>query len=222
MIRNVLSLLVVAGLAYGAYLVNEKFFAAPPKPPQPAAIAVNDPTLTPFICPIDVEAFDPASPDKTLGYFTKGTEIKVGADSGTPGLKNVLYEQPDGRVVQALCKADDLKPPKDPFAIVPLQKRRETTEQTASSSVAPLEKSKLSIVEQPKTTTCFSGLQTGTCGGGGDVVRMGQTKAVTIEGTFGGQTLPPTPKSAAPTAAQGVKERAKDLQNPNSQTQPSP
>lgn len=206
MIRNLVSLLVVGALVYGAYEINNKFFTGPTKPSSAAgAAAVSDPGLTPLVCPRDVEAFDPAAPDKTLGYFTKGTEIKVGADSGTPGMKNVVFQQPDGSVIQALCKADDLTKEEQP-AIVPLEKKKQT------------------IIEKPKGVSTWLGnnqmtIQQG-CGGGScdsGTIKLGQTRAKTIGSTFGNESPPPTSVASSP--QQGVKDRAKDLQNP--QTQPS-
>ena len=208
MLRNLMSIAVVAGLVYGAYQVNLKYFRSG-HPTQQKQI---DSKMTSFVCPRDVEAFDPTSPNKRIGQFTKGTEIKVGANAAGE-MKNVFYHQPDGKIIQALCRARDL------------------TDQTAAAT--PLENKELKTVLQgspglknnPNASWLGNGqmtIQQGCDGGvpgtgvSGKVVAIGQSGASkTLSGSFDGQhpttttTPPPPPPSLSP--EQGIKQRARDL-----------
>src|SRR3989338_10543984 len=98
MLRNLMSIAVVAGLVYGAYQVNLKYFRSG-HPTQQKQI---DSKMTSFVCPRDVEAFDPTSPNKLIGRFTKGTEIKIGPNAAGE-MKHVSCQQPNGLIIQALC-----------------------------------------------------------------------------------------------------------------------
>ena len=210
MVRNLLTIVVVAGLVYGAYLINEKFFKSAPASTQNKAADIPA-TMVSFICAQDVQAFDPASPDKTLGYFKKGTEIKVGGESGVPGMKIVAYQPPDGAVIHAICKASELTSEKNSASI---------------AATAPLEKKMTITTKAPGVSTWLGNgqmtiNQNGSGGGAGSssTIKMGGTASTTksIGQTFGDapSTAPsPTAPPVAKTPEQGIKDKAKDLQNP--------
>lgn len=210
MIRNLLTLAVVAGLVYGAYLVNEKFFSTTP----PATQKKQEPIpagMVSLVCPQDVQAFDPTNSDKPLGYFKKGTEIKVGSDSRFPGMKSVAYQpSPTGEVIRAICKTAELN-----------------GEKSAASATAPLAKKATITTKAPGvTSTLGSGGQNslGQPAKSTTVLKLGATNAKSISTTFGdtapapdASTAPPVPASTAKSPEQGIKDRAKDLQNPQNQ-----
>jgi len=202
MIRNLLTLAVVAGLVYGAYLVNEKYFTSAQKQAQ-----VIPATMVSFVCAQDVQAFDPNSPDKTIGYFTKGTEIKVGGESGVPGMKTVAYQPTNGAVIHAICKASDLTNDKN---------------STSTPATAPLAKKTSITGKTPGVSTALgNGQKSISQGGSSSIVKMdGKSNAKSIGETFGDNATPTptsTPPSTAKSPEQGIKDRAKDLQNPQSQ-----
>ena len=207
MVKNLMSILVLAGLVYGAYQINDKYFGGS-APKHSAATA--DPNMTPFVCPKDVEAFDPAAPDKTMGFFKKGTEIKVGPESGVQGMKNVAYQQPDGQLLQALCRDDDLKADAAPTA----------------SATAPLAKNQQTIVAKTPNVSTWLGNGKMTinqgCGGDGPpagTIRLGQTSGKGISQTFGHDSSAPAPSTMNPD--QLMKQRAKDLQKQQAAQTPS-
>lgn len=62
------------------------------------------------ICKTETPAFDPKTPTKRIGSFTKDTRLKIiNRDAGL-GLTLVEYTQPNGQKIQALCNPEDLEP----------------------------------------------------------------------------------------------------------------
>jgi len=212
MIRNLLTLAVVAALVYGAYQINEKYFSGSAAKEKTAALTVNKANMSPLVCPRDVDAFDPAAPDKQIGMFTKGTEVLVAPHSGTPGMKNVVYQQPDGQIVEALCREKDLTEPEIGAPLAQMERKSvipDNPELKKDADRSWLGNGQMTIQQG----------NNGGCSGGGAVIKMGQSGAKkTMSDTFKNQQLNPMP---TPSQEYSIKQKAKDL-NSGQQCPPSP
>ncbi len=200
-----MSIAVVAGLVYGAYVVNLKYFGGNSSTQQKQ----TEFKMVPFVCPRDIQAFDPASPKKLIGQFNKGTQIDVGINI-FDGMKNVSYQQPNGQTVRALCRAKDLTgQPAD----APLEKMQVKTKLAGNPA----------LKDNPDATWLGNGqmtIQQGENGGvpgtgvAGSFIPLGKSGAKegrTLSGSFEGQQDSTPPPSPSLSPEQGIKQRAKDL-----------
>jgi hypothetical protein len=66
-----------------------------------------------FVCTRSVDAFDPAAPARQIGFFNAGSRLQIGGFYPASGMFGVTYQDPGGRVIQALCRPVDVgqKPP---------------------------------------------------------------------------------------------------------------
>ena len=62
------------------------------------------------ICGQDVDAFNPSNPAQALGKFLKGSSLTLESKDAASGMFVVLYKQPNGNEVRALCRPRDLTP----------------------------------------------------------------------------------------------------------------
>jgi hypothetical protein len=210
MIKTLLSLAVVAGLVYGAYQVNEKYMGGSSATEEKAK-AANFGKSQSFVCPRDIQAFSTTEPTQAIGVFTKGTEVKIAAHSGISGMKWVMYQQPDGKIIEAVCREGDIS---------------STLGNAAPLQADPHKKSVLpenpALASQGNNRWLGNGqmtIQQGGCsksgtGAGSGVVKIGQSGAnKTIGESFKDQQLNEAAPPPSLSPEQGVKERAKALKN---------
>lgn len=67
-----------------------------------------------FRCSKGVPAYDPANSWKTIGTFNAGSELELGESVDAQGMVAVSFRTPDGKVIQALCQAEDVGKGKAP------------------------------------------------------------------------------------------------------------
>lgn len=60
------------------------------------------------ICTRDLDAYNPANPTKLLGKFLKGSVIHLSNVDPVTGMVPVVYKQPNGPDIRALCQAKDV------------------------------------------------------------------------------------------------------------------
>ncbi|MFZ4695120.1 MAG: hypothetical protein ACOYMV_08350 [Verrucomicrobiia bacterium] len=79
---------------------------------SPATPAASVPENA-FVCTRSVDAFDPAAPARQIGFFNAGSRLQIGGFYPASGMFGVTYQDPGGRVIQALCRPADVgqKPP---------------------------------------------------------------------------------------------------------------
>lgn len=80
--------------------------------PPPAAPAASVPENV-FVCTQSVDAFDPAVPGRQIGFFHAGSRLQLGEFHAASGMIAVTFQDPSGRLIQALCRPADVgrKPP---------------------------------------------------------------------------------------------------------------
>lgn len=89
--------------------------------PSPSATASSSHPVTPngslvtataqpnmVICNHDLDVYDPAHPTKLLGKFLKGSVIHLSSMDPVTGMIPVIYKQPNGSDIRALCRAEDV------------------------------------------------------------------------------------------------------------------
>ena len=76
-----------------------------------AASSLNAET---FRCSKDVMAYDSADPLKTIGTFQTGSNLELGEAADAKGMVPVSYRAPDGTIIKALCRAEDVGKGKTP------------------------------------------------------------------------------------------------------------
>jgi hypothetical protein len=82
--------------------------AAAPAPAPAAAAPAAPAAENVFVCTRDVDAFDPAAPGRQLGIFHAGSRLEVGPFQPASGMFPVVYQDPGGQVVRALCHPADV------------------------------------------------------------------------------------------------------------------
>ena len=60
------------------------------------------------VCFHEVTAFHPQDAERQIGKFLKGSRLKVGQPH-VSGKVHVSFKTPDGKVIQALCRPEDLR-----------------------------------------------------------------------------------------------------------------
>jgi hypothetical protein len=62
-----------------------------------------------YLCKVSIADYDPKDPSKQLGTFAAGTKLTVHPDPFPQETRKVVFTQPDGTPIEALCKESDLK-----------------------------------------------------------------------------------------------------------------
>lgn len=60
------------------------------------------------VCQSEVQAFDPANPQKQIGTFAANTMLEITGPATADGMVPVSFKTPKGDVINALCKKDDI------------------------------------------------------------------------------------------------------------------
>ncbi len=60
------------------------------------------------VCKADVDAFNLADPKQSLGKFLAGSSLTLESKHPDSGMWVVVFKQPDGSEVRALCRPEDL------------------------------------------------------------------------------------------------------------------
>jgi hypothetical protein len=212
-----LSLVGTLCLLYGAYVVNDQFLSAPKKEAKVEEAPVPVEQMTAQKLVNDIPAYDPADPSTQIGTFLKGTDVRTAPSTAVPAMKQVVFTTPQGKMIQALCKEEDLAKPAPPEPNRPLE--------TVQAMKASDEKN--ALAKSTGKSTLGSGATT-ICEGcpakRSEVVKMGQSSA-NVKSSLGGSSMKPLPQPAAPTTpqtpAQNIKQKAKDLQQMQAD-QPAP
>lgn len=80
------------------------------KSAAPVSLAGVAPTGNPnvVVCTRPVAAYNPSSPGVLLGEFLKDSVLTIGEKDAATGMYAVTYQDKDGKVINALCGAEDL------------------------------------------------------------------------------------------------------------------
>jgi hypothetical protein len=74
--------------------------------PRAVVTKTNKPNVV--ICTRDVDAYNPTNSLQLIGKFHKDTQLTIGSKDVLSGKYYVFYDQPNGKKITALCKAEDL------------------------------------------------------------------------------------------------------------------
>jgi hypothetical protein len=126
-------------------------------------------------------------------------------------MRQVVLTTPQGQTIQAVCKEDDLSKPAAPETVRPLEQ------------VKPLQASdaNLTIAKSPDKGTLGNGqtaISDGCPNKQRDVIKMGQS-GKDVKTIAGSKPLPMPAASTPQTPAQNIKNKAKDLQQMQPQTE---
>ncbi|MBI4026773.1 MAG: hypothetical protein HY360_17450 [Verrucomicrobia bacterium] len=88
--------------------VSSKSKFAEPQAEPDAKTDANDDLPRTVVCKQDVEAFNVSDPKQALGKFLAGSLLTIESRHAASGMMLVVYKQPNGTDVRALCRAEDL------------------------------------------------------------------------------------------------------------------
>ena len=71
-------------------------------------LAVSSLNAETFRCAKDVPAYDSADPSKVIGTFQTGSNLELGEAADAKGMVPVSYRAPNGTIINALCRAEDV------------------------------------------------------------------------------------------------------------------